>query len=286
VARKPKLCHLDLALEAVRGQIAIDLLCDGKSVGEVTAYDVEAVTLRAPCRRALKRVNRAVGLDLTPYVVFYSKIPPNLRGTGVGTALYLAAAEAASRLGGALLQHACFYSEEDVGTTSIAAQGVWEGGRFGRLARVSAGRVAYLPPDRYGCGEGMLGFGQMEFGAGPRRNNNPRLSGADARCWSLGTCVIETDNGRPVDAVQAEQLLRRSGVVQQGWADNPGEVYEEQFGDWHLFISPRNGSHAFTLTNDESGVVLTGGEPGDLSQAQAAARRIIMRWETRKIGDG
>lgn len=255
--RKADVCDLDLVLDAVRGQISVDLLCDGEVVGEVTAYDAVPETLFAPCRKALATVSRAVGKDLTPYVVFYSRIPAHLRGTGVGTALYLAAAEGASSLGGALIQHACFYSQDESdkgtssekGTTSPAAKAVWAGARFRGIARVSRGRVAYLYPAEYGVGEEMLAFGQMQFGEGPPRNNNPR-------------------------------------IVQADWRENPGEYTEETIGDWHLGVVDQNGSHRFTLHNDRSGVTLTGSQPGARSEAAAAARRMIIRYETRRIGGG
>jgi hypothetical protein len=67
-----------------------------------------------------------------------------------------------------------------------------------------------------------------------------------------------------------------------GSSKNPGEItFEDQLGRWHLFVRSVNGAHEFTLTNDETGEVLRGSEPGPLSNARAAARRLIMRHESR-----
>jgi hypothetical protein len=178
--------------------VHVDLLCNGKKAGELNAYDVDPVTLKRSCQRALRSVRKRTGLELIPYVVFRSSVPENLRGVGIGTAMYLAAAEGAARLGGALVQHACFADPEDLdakGTTSLPASRVWKGVRFRQPTTMAGGTVAYLPEEHWGRAMRSLTFGQMRIGVAvpsphrpnpPHMNPDPRRLGPALR-WTLGT---------------------------------------------------------------------------------------------------
>lgn len=188
MARPRPITQIEAALDvAVPGLVAVDLRRNGKVVGELSAYEVSIEALRRDCREALRSLSRSVGRPLVPYVVFYSRIPEALRGTGVGTAMYLAAVEGASRLSGALIQHVCFFDPEDAeqrGATSALARNVWRGGRFRRRARVHGGSVAYMPPLHWGSSGELLRFGQMETGndTGSRHPNpTPKALGAALR---------------------------------------------------------------------------------------------------------
>ncbi len=213
----PKIQTLDLVVDAVRGTVSVELTSNGTVVGEVTAYDVDVSTLTPSCRRALRSVQRVSGFSLTPYVVFVAKIPAPLQGSGIGTAMYLAAAEGAARLGGALIQHACFFDPEDGGhrgvTSQLAAQ-VWRGGRFQEHARVHGGRVAFMPSSRWGAGRSMVQFGQLEVLVNDNsRRKNPchgefgralkeavetpaaervvdRHKGIAGTTWTTGSCMV------------------------------------------------------------------------------------------------
>ncbi len=167
---------MKLTLESVRGRVAVGLKCDGRVVGELSAFDVDTGALTPRCARALRSLSRSTGLDLTPYVVHFAKLPEELRGTGVGTAMYLAAAEGAARLQGALVQHACFYDpelENTQGTTSELARHVWKGARFRHRTRVHGGAVAYMPQAHWGAADAMLEFGQIEVAASIGAQVNP-----------------------------------------------------------------------------------------------------------------
>lgn len=59
------------------------------------------------------------------------------------------------------------------------------------------------------------------------------------------------------------------------------ELYEEQIGDWYLVVYPWGAAHRFELVNNKTGKELTGSEPGARSNAVAAARRIIIRHESK-----
>lgn len=212
-----KIRELELTIDAVPGSVAVTLFDEGKILGEVTAYDVEPATLSPPCRRALGSLRRLSNLSLAPYVVFYSRLHERLRGTGAGTAMYLAAAEGAARLHGALVQHACFFDPDEGGrrgSTSRLAQQVWGGGRFRTKSRVYGGRVAFMPAGGWGSGKAMVRFGQLEVLVDDgRREPNPTprefgrslsqaLEGDDAKKiierhpgiqgtgWTSGSCMV------------------------------------------------------------------------------------------------
>lgn len=166
-------CPLTLSLEAVRGRVWVILYCGDKNVGEMSAFDVAPQTLASSCRESLQRLSKRVGFPLDAYVVHYARIPPRFHGMGIGTAMYLAAAEGASRLNGALVQHRCFHDDEEErvrGTTSAMARRVWRGNRFRDHTEMSGGAVAYMPEDFWGTGATMLQFGQVEVGYEPVPN--------------------------------------------------------------------------------------------------------------------
>lgn len=169
MAATPRICDLDIVLEAVHGRVLVDLRCDGKSMGEISAYDVVSGALRGDCHKQFNRARRHTRLPLVAYVVFWSQLSPKLRGTGIGTALYLAAAEGASRIGGALVQHACFFDEGEPGSTSELARNVWESARFREQVVLFGNVVAYMPQSHWGAARQMLHFGQLDV---PMRNRH------------------------------------------------------------------------------------------------------------------
>lgn len=210
--RKPRrqLCELAVHTDAARGRIHVTLLCGGKRVGELNAYDVDPITLKVRCRRALRAVEKTTGMDLVPYVVFRSAVPERLRGAGVGTAMYLAAAEGAARLGGALVQHACFSDPADRhsrGTTSLPAARVWRGARFRWPTVLSGGVVAYLPKTHWGRAVQALSFGQMRLGVPvpSPRIPNPRMPANNARRFgeALRRLLMSVDSYRIIDRYKA-----------------------------------------------------------------------------------
>lgn len=171
VAAPVEICDLDLVLEAVFGRVLVDLRCDGKTLGELNAYHITRDTLARGCRKDLARATRHVGLPLEVYVVFWSRLNKRLRGAGLGTALYLAAAEGASRLGGVLVQNACYDDTEQHGDTSDLARNVWMSNRFREHVVVFGDAVGYLPQSRWGAAQSMLRFGQLDV---PIRNTRRR----------------------------------------------------------------------------------------------------------------
>ena len=60
------------------------------------------------------------------------------------------------------------------------------------------------------------------------------------------------------------------------------EYLEEQIGNYFITVRSKNGSCAFTITDDRTGWSMEGGEPGPCSNARAAARRIVMRRRSRR----
>lgn len=164
----PEICDLDIVLEAVFGRVLVDLRCDGKSLGELNAYHVTRDTLARGCRGHLTRATRHVGLPLQAYAVFWSKLPVRLRGTGLGAVLYVAAAEGASRLGGVIVQNACYNDADSRGETSELARNVWASGRFREHVIVFGNAVGYMPQSRWGAAQSMLRYGQLDV---PIRNN-------------------------------------------------------------------------------------------------------------------
>lgn len=171
VAAPPEICDLDIVLEAVFGRVLVDLRCDGKSLGELSAYHITRDTLSRRCRRGLAHARRHAGLPLEIYVVFWSKLAVRLRGTGLGTALYVAAAEGASRLGGVLVQNACYDDAEKQGETSDLARNVWASARFREHVLVFGDTVGYMPQHRWGAAQSMLRYGQLDV---PIRNTRDR----------------------------------------------------------------------------------------------------------------
>jgi len=226
-----RLCELGVKIDAAHGRVHVALLCDGTKMGELNAYDVDEAALKRPCRRALERLRTRVGIELVPYVVFRSAVPAKLRGVGIGSAMYLAAAEGVSRLNGALVQHACFADPEDRnahGTTSVPAARVWKGARFRGPAMMSGGTVAYLPPTVWGRAERALTFAQMRIGmpASPR-HPNPTSSAPDPR--QLGPALRET----LFTPAALDILSRHAALRNTTWTSGSCAILAMALHDWY-----------------------------------------------------
>ena len=215
---------LSVRLESVRGRIHVELVCDGHKAGELNAYDVEPVTLLPECRASLRALGLRVGRKLTPYVVFRSRLRKDLRGSGVGSVMYVAATEAASQLDAALVQHSCFLDPHDLagaGTTTDVARWVWEGARFGQHVLIEGGRIAYLPPEHWGRAAAMLRFGQIGYGA-PKRNRTSNPHGGPV---AFGEALQQALRGH-------EHLLGTGRLRNKGWRSGGCAVLAVALREW------------------------------------------------------
>lgn len=59
---------------------------------------------------------------------------------------------------------------------------------------------------------------------------------------------------------------------------------EEQVGSHFIVVSPAKGYCRFTVVDDRTGWRMEGSEPGPCSNARAAARRLVIRRQTKALG--